>query len=140
MTYLIEFALFLPHTFVIEVIMVDTNKIIKIPGIYFGKFLRFIGIWMLMTSNPVTNGAEYFSEKPIDIFSGRSICVKQFMSGNCFESIWSALKFTNTHTPLLLRSILSSRTDDFCVERSHAKNLYTKLDLMFRLIYVCVDE
>ena len=69
-TYLIEFVIFLPKTFLVEFILVDTKKIIKGPDLDFGKFLRFIGIYMLMTSNPGTNWSEYFIENPIDLFSG----------------------------------------------------------------------
>ena len=87
LTYLTAFELFLPKTFVVEILLVETNKTIKGPDLDFGEFLRFIGIWLLMTSNPGTNRADYFSENPIDIFSWCSICVNQFMSGNSFESI-----------------------------------------------------
>ena len=86
-------------TFVVEVILVDTNNVIKGPAIEFGKLLRFIGIWLLMASNPVRNWADYFSKNPIFIFSGFSIRVNQFMSVNDFESICSALKCTNTPPP-----------------------------------------
>ena len=70
LTYLTEFVLFMPTTFVDEVILADTNRIIKGPDLEFGEFLRFIGIWLLMTENPGTKWTEYFSENPIDIFSG----------------------------------------------------------------------
>ena len=53
-----------------EVILVETNKIIKVPDLDFGDFLRFIGIWLLMTSKPGTNWADYFSENSIDILVG----------------------------------------------------------------------
>ena len=48
MTYLTSFVLFLPKTIVVEVILVETNRIIKGPDIDFGEFLRFIGIWLSM--------------------------------------------------------------------------------------------
>ena len=79
-----------------EVILVDTNRRIKVPDLDYGEFLWFIGIWLFMTANPDTNCAEYFSKNPIDVFSGCSIRVNQFMYGNHFESIWSALRFTPT--------------------------------------------
>ena len=84
LTYLTSFVLFFPKTFVVEVIMVDTNKIIKGPDIDYCGFLQLIGIWLLMKSNPGTNWAEYFIKNLIDIFSGCSICVNQYMSVNCF--------------------------------------------------------
>ena len=85
LTYLTAFVLLLPKFFFDEVIMVDSNRIIKFPDIEFGQLLRFIGIWLLMTENPGTNRAEYFRKNPIDIFSGCSIDVNQLMSGNSFK-------------------------------------------------------
>ena len=59
--------------------------------------------WYLNFDNSETwheAGGGYFSETPIDIFGGCSICVDQFMSGNIFENVCSDLKFTsNTLTP-----------------------------------------
>ena len=67
----------------------------------FGEFLQLIGIWMVMAENPGTNGVEYYSKNPIDLFSGCSIRVNQFMSGNCFEYICSTIKFTERTPPHL---------------------------------------
>ena len=53
-----------------EVNMVETDRKIKGPYLEFSEFLRLIGIWILMTENPGTNWTEYFSENPMDIFSG----------------------------------------------------------------------
>ena len=64
-----------------EVILVDTKKIIKVPNIDFGELLWFIDIWQLIKENPGMNPAEHFREKHIDLFSGCSIRVKQFMYG-----------------------------------------------------------
>ena len=86
--------------FFYEVILVETNRIIKGPDLEFGGFLQFIGIWILTTSNSVTNQAEYFSKNPRDILSECSICINQFVSGNRFESICSALKFTSPPTEI----------------------------------------
>ena len=79
----------------------DTNIIIKGPDIDSGDFLRFIGIWMLITENPGTNQVECFGKNPIYICSGCSIHINQFMSGNCFEIICSALKFSSAPLPSL---------------------------------------
>ena len=61
LTYLTLFLLFLPQTFFDEVIMVETNRIIKVPDIDVGVFFQFIGICLLMTETPGTNQAEYCS-------------------------------------------------------------------------------
>ena len=109
--YLTGFFLFLPKRFVDEIILIETNRIIKGPGTEFDEFLRLIGIWMSMTENPGTNWTEYFSKNPIDIFSGCSIYVNQLLSGNSFEGICSALKFTDTPPPPLTFEINSMKSD-----------------------------
>ena len=78
-----------------EVLMVDTNRIIRVPDIDFDEFLCFIGIWLLITGNPGTNQTEYFSENYIDLFSGCSIFVNHIMYGNHFENNCSDLKFSD---------------------------------------------
>ena len=70
LTYLTEFFLFLPKVFVYDIIIVDINIIIKLPGLEFGEFFWIVGIWMLISPNSVTNYMEYFSETPIGIFGG----------------------------------------------------------------------
>ena len=82
---------------------------IKVPDIDFCEFLWFIGIWLLMTENPGTNRADYFIKNPIDIFSGCLICINQFMSGNHFGNICSAINFT--YNPPLLFEINSMNSD-----------------------------
>ena len=90
--------LFLPKVFTYEVILVDTNRRIKVPALEFGEFLQFIGIWVLIKTNPGTIQIEYFSDTHIDIVGQCSISFKQFMSVNTFESICSDIKF-NPYPP-----------------------------------------
>ena len=70
LTYLTASFLFLPGSFVTVVILVKRGLRIKDPALEFGDFLKFIGICLLITENPGMNQAAYFSETPIDIFSG----------------------------------------------------------------------
>ena len=49
-----------------EVILVDTNRVIKGPDLDFGVFIWFIWIWIFITENPVTNWVDYFSNNCID--------------------------------------------------------------------------
>ena len=62
-----------------------------------------------MTANPGTNRAECFRNNAIDLFSGCSIFVNHFMSGNFFENICYAFNFTAT--PSLLFEINSMKSD-----------------------------
>ena len=101
MNYLTAFLILLSKKFN-GVILMETNRIIKGPDLDFGDFLQFIGIWMLMKSNPGTNRVDYLRENPIDIFSECSIFVNQFIYGKKFESIFSDLNFTATPPPPFL--------------------------------------
>ena len=62
------FSLFLPIVFIDEVIHVKKFLKIKVPALEFGGFVQFIGIWLLITSNPGMNQVDYFSDTPVDIF------------------------------------------------------------------------
>ena len=55
LTYLTLFVLFLMKTFVDDVTLVDTNRIIKGPAPESGGFIRLVVIWLLITVNPDTN-------------------------------------------------------------------------------------
>ena len=82
-----------------EVILVETNKTTNGPVLEFGKFLWLIWIWILIIANHAMNWEGYFSDTPIDLFSMCSIRVNHFISGNWFDSICSALKFTSKPPP-----------------------------------------
>ena len=102
LTYLTAFVLFLPKTFVYEVILVETKRIFKVPDLDFGEFLRFIGIWMLIKANPVMNRAEYFSEKTYEYFQWvLSSCQSFYVWWFFWEYLlWSQVHF---HPPPPLR-------------------------------------
>ena len=63
LTYLTAFVFFLSKPFFDEVNLVETNRRIKGPVIDFLKFLQFIGIWLLMKANPITNQEGCFRKK-----------------------------------------------------------------------------
>ena len=82
LTCLISFFLLLPKTCAVEVILMETNIIIKFPTLEIGGFLQFVGIWLLVVVKPVTNWVYYCSEASIYIFDGCSIYVNQLISSN----------------------------------------------------------
>ena len=87
----------------------ETNRITKGPDTDFGKFLRLIVIFLLMTENPGTKRADYFSENPIDIFSGCSIFVNQFMSGDFLKMFAILSKSPPPPLPFNTNSMKSDR-------------------------------
>ena len=84
LTYPTEFVILQEKYFIDEVVISETNRIIKGPALEFGEFVRLIDIWMLIIDNPEKNWAEYFSDYHVDIFGGFSILLNIFMSRNSF--------------------------------------------------------
>ena len=70
LTYLTAFLLSPTKYFINEAILVETNQRTKCPALESGELLQFIGIWMLITSNPGTKWAGYLSGNPIDFLMG----------------------------------------------------------------------
>ena len=78
----------------------DTNRIIIGPDIDFGDFPWFVGIYLLIEENSGKLG-RVFRENPIGLFSGCSIRVNQFMSGNFLKvSDLLLISLPPSHTPL----------------------------------------
>ena len=119
----------LPYFFVDGFIMVDTNRIIKRPNIYFGYFLRFIVIWLLITENPVTDRLEYF-RKNIQIF----LVGTQFGPTNlCLEIVFKVSDMLSSSLltpPPLPFEIHFIKSDRFFFGMITFKILHTLLDLM----------
>ena len=62
--------LFLDKTFVNEIIMVEKKRRIKFHDIDFGNFLGIVGVFLLITENPVTKIGGLFYQNTIAILSG----------------------------------------------------------------------
>ena len=99
LTYLTDFFLLLPKYPRDEVILVKENQITNGPVLEFGRLLWLIWILILIIANHAMDWKDYFSVTPIDIFSVCSIHLNQFISGNWFDSICSALKFPSKPPP-----------------------------------------
>ena len=65
-------------------------------------FLQFIGIWLLITENPVTNRTDYFRENSYRYFWWVLNSFQPMYTCQSFEIIFSALKLDDPPPPLLL--------------------------------------
>jgi len=124
------FLIFRPKEFIINIILVESNKHIKGEAITLGEFLWFIGIWLLMSSQAGSKCSDYFSTKPISHFGGAPFSLNDMMSGNHFEAILLApvfaIEFHNSiaqrANPILARPKLSTianvepRTDPAAID------------------------
>ena len=75
------------------------NRRTKFRSLEFSYFLWFVVIFMFITVISGTNREEYFSDTPIDLFGECSIFVELFISGSCFGSNCSDVKFTVNPPP-----------------------------------------
>ena len=131
MTYLAAFVLFLMKPFINEFIMVDTNRIIKVPDL---EFLVPPVHWDLVVDDKKIwhKSGVFFFKHPIDLFSGWSIHVNQLLSALLSRLILPShpsyqYEFIKFHRWLLHGSVTW-------------KSFHIILDLIFRLIYVRVNE
>jgi len=87
--------IFLPRSYIEEVLLVATNSAIEGQPVSFGEFLRWLGIWYLLAMNHCASRREYWSSMPIDMFQGAPFQLHDIMSGSRFEAILSAIRLTN---------------------------------------------
>ena len=65
----------------------------------YGEFLRWIGIWMLMSTVDGADHQSFWSTKTVDAFQGAPFCLTHFMSCRRFEKILNILGYTKEETP-----------------------------------------
>ena len=94
------FLLLFPRTLVEKVILAETNKKID-KKITLGEFLRFIGLWLVITYASPGNLSrkEFWSSKKLERERGAPFRLNDLMSSNRFEDIIKNLTFTNRQPP-----------------------------------------
>lgn len=127
------FLMFFPKTFLKSVILVETNKVIDGPQVSFGEFLRFLGIWLFLSTQKGHARREYWSSKSMDPFNGPAYRFNEWMSRNRFENIITALRYTNIQPP--------TYKDKFCQVRQIISEWNANMKKIFEPSWVsCLDE
>jgi hypothetical protein len=98
-TLLTMLLLFLPRKFMEEVMLVETNSKIHGSPVTFGEFLRFLGLWLYMSTLSGFRRSDYWSSKPISMLEGAPYRFNDFMTCKRFEAILLALTYTNEIPP-----------------------------------------
>jgi Transposase IS4 len=94
------FLLFLPtKNYLTEVVVVQTNSKIEGKALEWGEFLRRLGLWLLMSTTKGFARSEFWSNKEYDPFEGPPFRFQEFMSKRHFDSILSALSYSNATPP-----------------------------------------
>ena len=104
------FLFFLPWKFFCSTIIPATNNIIEGSPISEGEFIRYIGIWLLMsTVHSWTCRRSFWSLGPINPFEGAPFRCNTYMSCTRFEKITKALKYTMAQKPMYVDKIFEVR-------------------------------
>jgi hypothetical protein len=93
------FELFFPMAYVREVLLVETNKILNGKELEYGEFLRWIGLWLLMSTIQGFQRRDFWSVCSVDMYSTAPYRFNDIMSRNRFEDILSSLSYTNRDPP-----------------------------------------
>ena len=108
---------FFPTAYLFNVILVATNKNLDEGqhAISKGELLRFIGLWLFMSTTSGFPRKEYFSKREVNVYSGAPYRIHMWMSRHRFELILRALTYTLTQPPTFLDRFWEVR-GYFCLE------------------------
>ena len=90
-----------PRQYVEDVIIIKMNKKLKLPCSY-GEFLRWIGIWVLISTVNGCDRHAFWLTKVISIYEGTPFWLGKFMTRSQFEEILLNICYTNEEPPVLL--------------------------------------
>ena len=86
-----------------DVIIPKTNNAMSLrEKLTYGEFLRWLGLWFLMTTIIGLQRHEIWSLSPISVFEGAPLRLGVYMGRNRFVDILSALQFTDSQLPAYL--------------------------------------
>lgn len=89
-----------PIDFLEEVVIPQTNKKIKGEKLTFGEFIRWIGMWELMSCFVgIPSRRDWWSTQTITVDGGAPFRLNTYMSRNRFENILNDLTYTDKPIP-----------------------------------------
>ena len=94
---LFEILLFKP--FITSVIVPRMNESIHGEETYYGEFLVFLGLWLMMATIQGPTRRDYWSVRPVDEFDGAPFRFGKYMSRNRFEALLRSLRYTADDPP-----------------------------------------
>ncbi|KAL7578819.1 hypothetical protein ACA910_016040 [Epithemia clementina (nom. ined.)] len=121
-------------SYIEEVIIPATNNEMRSKSsLTYGEFLRWMGLWLLMSTMLGPQRHEFWSVSPIDAFDGATLRLGIWMSRNRFDEILAALQFTDRAPPTF--------RDKFWEVRQMLEAWQENMNKMFYPGYVnCLDE
>ena len=95
------FLRFLPRQYVQDVLIPETNKSLEDTDmpLTFGEFLRWLGLWLLMSTVSGIPREDFWATSDISMFYGAPFRFNKIMSKRRFNAILSSLNYTNVPFP-----------------------------------------
>ena len=93
------FELMFMKDYVKDVIISDINKTIEGPRVTYGGYLRWLGLWFLMSTVIGSLRDAFFSHRPSDKFSEAPFRLTQYMRKRRFERILKAVRYSKSKPP-----------------------------------------
>ena len=87
-----------PKEYLENVVLTETNQHLN-DRLSYGELLRWIGLWVLMSTVDGSDRQSFWSTKAINMNEGAPFRLQQYMSRTRFEAILSATKYTKENPP-----------------------------------------
>ena len=88
-----------PKQLLLCIIEIINEKMDGEDDVTYGEFLRWIGIWVLMSTVDGADRRTFWSTKTVDAFEGAPFRLTPFMSCRRFEKILNNLRYTKEEVP-----------------------------------------
>ena len=137
--YLQLFEGLFPANF-LDKMVIEINKKISGDPVTYGELLKWIGLWVLMSTVNGSDRRSFWLMHDIDIFEGAPFCLAAFMSRNSFENILNNLVYTSADPPAFCDPFWEVRWLLQCWNDNMAEKIDPILDQLCRRKYVQVGE
>ena len=105
----------------LDMMVTEMNKKISLDHITYGELLKWIGLWVLMSTVNSSDRWSFWLMCDIDIFQGAPFCLTEFMSRNQFENILNNLVYNSVDPPVFHDHFWEVRRMISCWNQSMSK-------------------
>ena len=99
LSYLDMFSLFFPRQWFEDVVMENLKQTEGLHDIGFGEVVRWIGIWLLLSTTIKMDRKKFWAAKQVDREDGAPFRLNDLMSWRRFEKIHQSMVYTNEEPP-----------------------------------------
>ena len=93
------FEILFPKKWILETVIPSTNNQLGEEPLPYGELLRWMGLWILMSTVDGCDCQRFWSNKHVNIFEGAPFRLNNFMTRNRFEKILNNITYTNHEPP-----------------------------------------